>query len=341
VVADAGYFTGNGTTASPLKLSTMGASYNQVLKFNGTIWDNAADDNGPWADDSDGVSYSGAKFVGIGINKPTRKLTIAEGGTSSSMNIQNSSTGFTLTDGMMLGMDGINGWVTTNESGKLYLGTSSTSRITIAADGDVGIGTSSPVYKLDVAGIVNLNKGIVTGQALLVNGDEALWSDGTYFSWGYGGTWNYFKDAVGIDCQPGQGHLLAVNGVASKPGGGAWAAFSDIRLKDIHGQYIRGLKDILQLQPVIYSYKVGNELKLPSTSEYVGFIAQDVQKVFPETVTETPCGFLEFDMHAVNVAVINAIKELKAENDRLKSDNEQLNTRLKKIEALIDYRAEK
>jgi regulator of replication initiation timing len=45
-------------------------------------------------------------------------------------------------------------------------------------------------------------------------------------------------------------------------------------------------------------------------------------------------------MHAVNVAVINAIKELKAENDRLKSENEQLNTRLEKIEALVNIKAE-
>ena len=51
-------------------------------------------------------------------------------------------------------------------------------------------------------------------------------------------------------------------------------------------------------------------------------------------------------MHAVNVAVINAIKELKAENDRLKIENQQLRQnhnqlmyRLEKLEKLFSVSA--
>ena len=69
----------------------------------------------------------------------------------------------------------------------------------LANPGDnVGIGTSSPTYILDVAGELNLNKGITSGSALKVNGSEALWYNGTYFSWGFGGSYNYFSDRVNI-----------------------------------------------------------------------------------------------------------------------------------------------
>jgi alpha-tubulin suppressor-like RCC1 family protein len=63
--------------------------------------------------------------------------------------------------------------------------------------GHIGIGTTTPICPLDVAGALNLNKG-KTGIALTVNGKEAVWSNDTYFSWGYGGAANFFADDVGI-----------------------------------------------------------------------------------------------------------------------------------------------
>jgi hypothetical protein len=275
----------------------------------------------------DGYSgyFTGGKFfvqgsVGIGINTPSRNLTVRATTASSTANFVNDATGTTAGDGLMIGIaSSLNANLMNYEIGALSLGTNGSNRLTIAADGDVGIGTIDPIYKLDVTGLVNLNKGLASGVAIRVNGDEALWYNGTYYSWGYDATFNFFKKPVGIDCQPGEGHLLAVNGVASKPGGGTWATFSDFRLKDVHGNYERGLNDILRLQPVLFNYKKDNALSLPSETEYAGFIAQDVQKAFPESVTQNKNGYLEFDMSGVNVAVINAIKELKAENEQLKA----------------------
>ena len=65
-------------------------------------------------------------------------------------------------------------------------------------DGNLGIGTTTPAYKLDVGGTLNLNKGIASGVAMRVNSDEAIWFNGTYFSWGYGGTYNFFGNKLKI-----------------------------------------------------------------------------------------------------------------------------------------------
>lgn len=48
-------------------------------------------------------------------------------------------------------------------------------------------------------GRLNLNyNNPSAGAALRVGGDEALWYNGDYFSWGFGGTWNRFADRVTI-----------------------------------------------------------------------------------------------------------------------------------------------
>jgi len=45
-----------------------------------------------------------------------------------------------------------------------------------------------------------------------VNNSEALWYNGTYFSWGYGGKGNYFAHNVGIGVIPSAGSKLYVKG---------------------------------------------------------------------------------------------------------------------------------
>lgn len=38
------------------------------------------------------------------------------------------------------------------------------------------------------------------------------------------------------------GYMLEVAGDTAKPGGGSWSSASDSRLKDIHGEYTRGIE---------------------------------------------------------------------------------------------------
>jgi hypothetical protein len=208
--------------------------------------------------------------------------------------------------------------------------------LTVLKNGNIGIGTDNPTHLLDIAGNLNLNSDVSSGIALYCNSKEALWFDGTYFSWGFGASsHNYFDKpiAIGGFVSPGA-NLLVVNGAAAKPGGGSWATWSDIRLKDIHGNYEKGLKEITSLQPVKFTYKEGNVCKLPSDQNYVGFIAQEVQNVFPEAVSEGKDGYLTLDVNSINIALVNAIKELKVENDILRA-------RLEKLENIIEANAQK
>jgi hypothetical protein len=117
---------------------------------------------------------------------------------------------------------------------------------------------------------------------------------------------------------------LSVNGTASKPGGGAWAVFSDERLKNIKGGFNSGLKAVMQLQPLRYEYSPTNPLGLKSNEEHIGFGAQAVQKVIPEAVTRNGNGYLQINNDPIIWTMLNAIKEQQKEIEQLKGQVRQL-----------------
>lgn len=98
--------------------------------------------------------------------------------------------------------------------------------------------------------------------------------------------------------------------------------------KNIHGLYKKGLKEIVNLQPILFSYKNGNNANLPADIDYAGLVAQEVRELFPEAVSKGADGYFQLDIHPVNMALINAVKELKAENNELKA-------RLEAVENLL------
>jgi septation ring formation regulator EzrA len=78
-----------------------------------------------------------------------------------------------------------------------------------------------------------------------------------------------------------------------------------------------------------------NPRELSSNIEQVGFVAQEVQKIFPEAVSEAEDGYLDFNIHAINIALVNAVKELKAENEQLKAENRMIISRLERLESSL------
>ena len=54
-------------------------------------------------------------------------------------------------------------------------------------------------------------------------------------------------------------------------------------------------------------------------NDHVGFIAQDVRRVIPEIVSEGEDGYLSLDYGKLTPVLVQAVKELRAENDNLKA----------------------
>ncbi|MFZ2620769.1 MAG: tail fiber domain-containing protein, partial [Alphaproteobacteria bacterium] len=113
---------------------------------------------------------------------------------------------------------------------------------------------------------------------------------------------------------------FTATGTAYKPGGGTWTATSDARLKTVDSPYQHGLREITALRPVNFHYRKGNIRNEPSDRAFVGLVAQEVQKVMPEAVKLRGDGYLDLDATPISYAVINAIQELKADNDNLRAE---------------------
>ena len=104
-------------------------------------------------------------------------------------------------------------------------------------------------------------------------------------------------------------NTLSVNGSADKTGGGSWGTFSDRRLKDLKGTYTSGLSQVLRISPVRYRYKDQNAMDIHDREEHIGLVAQEIQKVIPEAVTENGKGYLLVNNDPIIWAMLNAIKE--------------------------------
>jgi len=144
-------------------------------------------------------------------------------------------------------------------------------KFVVLSGGNVGIGTSSPVDKLEVAGDFRLA------------------------------------------------------GAARKLGGGGWTTSSDVRLKREVVQLTDALGKLLQLTGVSFEWREPDKMgDLPGPQ--MGLVAQDVERVFPDWVSEDPEGYRELTVRGFEALVIEALRELKTEVDDLKTRLSELET---------------
>ena len=126
---------------------------------------------------------------------------------------------------------------------------------------------------------------------------------------------------------------------------------SDERLKNISGDSSAGLKEINALEVKNFTYKEDKD-KTP----HVGVIAQQLIKIFPNSVFKDKTGYYRIKTEEIFFAMVNAIKELYAqvqdiaakitglesridklekENAELKKKNADFEKRLKRLESKI------
>ncbi|EDY82882.1 hypothetical protein VDG1235_2505 [Verrucomicrobiia bacterium DG1235] len=144
---------------------------------------------------------------------------------------------------------------------------------------------------------------------------------------GRGQVYNY----LGYDFEGNANFTVNTSGVVV---GLLFSQSSDRRLK----QDIEPINDVLprlaQLEAKSYHFKASPEVGL----QY-GFIAQDVQEVFPEVVGESG-EHLSLNYTALGVVAIEGINELNEKVDTLEAENAALRERLAALEALVQSLAE-
>jgi len=221
-----------------------------------------------------------------------------------------------------------------------------------AASNSIRISGNRPMLRWNELDSTNTNFqiDIAAGQLRFQTNNDAFTSGATTVVINQNGN-------VGIGTTAPAYQLQLSTGNAAKATGSTWIVPSDSRLKTNIQPYTKGLKEILQINPITYQYNgnggVGHskvctgdpcveqdvvDTELLSKT-HVGVIAQDIQAVVPETVTShkgkineddtDETDILDFDSHSLTFILINTVKELSAQIDSLNQQIADLKARVK------------
>lgn len=153
-----------------------------------------------------------------------------------------------------------------------------------------------------------------SGQVLTTDGNGTL-------SWGYtlgSPVKDFTARSIGVGTAASglNGDIRAIGNIT--------AYFSDERLKDVIGPIDNALDKVSQLEGFYYKNNdTARALGYKDGRTHVGISAQKAQEILPEIVYPAPIGggYLTVQYDKIVPLLIEAIKELKAEVDRLKNGN--------------------
>jgi hypothetical protein len=133
---------------------------------------------------------------------------------------------------------------------------------------------------------------------------------------------------------PGNNYIFEYNnGLYSyiEPVGGTFVSPSDARLK----KNIQPLEEILAklmlLRPATYEYTLGDA----TNARLTGFIAQDVEKLFPQFVHTGQNGYKGIAYQNFGIIAVKAIQEQQVQIEQLKKENAEIKTELLSIKTKL------
>jgi len=210
--------------------------------------------------------------------------------------------------------------------------------INIQPAANVGIGTGDPKDKLQVKGNVRLDNGAGNGSALrFAEADTLKWAL-LYRPWALHslGFWDEQVSRWAISMEGPTGDVgintdnpeyqFDVAGLCHATG---FPTSSDVRLKKNIQPLGKVLEKLDQIRSVTFDWnEVYDSLGRSSGHREIGVIAQDVEAQFPELVTKWEgSDYRAVDYGRMTSVLIEAVKELKKENELLKQRLEALEKR--------------
>ncbi len=256
-----------------------------------------------------GMNTSGASagsgYVGIGTINPVAKLTIANGAVSSGPATINSNyqlmlyNGGTANSSYGFGIDNNTIWYNSNAYHDFYSGGNAIMRIGYLGS-NVGIGTTVPNTKLTVA--ADGGDGI-TIQASGCDAGDLIFKQSS----GFEASRIYSSPVCNVS---GLTITSSVSITGNLCASGTIGVCSDIRYKRNITPLNGALSNVLKMQGVSYDWKL-NEFpeKHFSKDKQVGFIAQDMEKIYPQVVMNDADGFKSIDYSKLTPILVESIKE--------------------------------
>jgi hypothetical protein len=237
---------------------------------------------------------------------------------TANIQLTNQIAGLSNTDGLKLEVNDLTATIINRENASLILGANNQNNLFINANGKIGIGGFAANGGLEIRQTSTLSYN--TGISFVEPGSADYWAHGYGTSDDYDFYWNGgFKAYIRDD-------------------NGAWTQGSDRSLKNTV-VYMDGsvLTKLNQLKPCSYFYNNS----APGSPKSIGFIAQEVEQVFPDLVYEKDgIKTLAYtDFAVLSVAAIQEqqkqIEMLNSENQALKNQQLELNERLQIVEEML------